>query len=67
MPNPVVGGSNPLGVTIFLRVHTGHNERFNGSLRNEVLKAEWCGTTIQARIVINIWLKQYNHIRKIAR
>ena len=41
----------------------GYNERFNGTLRNEVLNAEWFSSTKHAQIVINLWLKQYNHIR----
>ena len=41
----------------------GYNERFNGTLRREVLNAEWFSSIDQARIVINQWLKQYNHIR----
>ncbi len=41
----------------------GYNERFNGTLRNEILNAEWFATTKQAQIVINQWLRQYNHIR----
>ncbi|MEM7303800.1 MAG: integrase core domain-containing protein, partial [Pseudomonadota bacterium] len=41
----------------------GYNERFNGTLRHEVLNAEWFATTKQAQIVINTWLKQDNHIR----
>ena len=41
----------------------GYNERFNGTLRNEVLNAEWFTTTEQAQIVIDLWLKQYNHTR----
>ena len=40
----------------------GYNERFNGTLRRELLDAEWFVTTRQAQIVINIWLRQYNHI-----
>ncbi|WP_299194753.1 integrase core domain-containing protein [uncultured Litoreibacter sp.] len=39
------------------------NERFNGTLRREVLHADWFTTMIQAQIVINRWLKQCNHIR----
>ena len=34
-----------------------------GTLRREVINAEWFKTTEQAQIVINNWLKQYNHIR----
>ena len=41
----------------------GSNERFNGTLRNEVLNTEWFSTTEQAQIVINQWLRQYNHVR----
>ena len=41
----------------------GYNERFNGTLRREVLNAEWFTTTTQAQIVINQWLRQYNHVR----
>jgi transposase InsO family protein len=41
----------------------GYNERFNGTLRREVLNAEWFTTTRQAQVVIDTWLKQYNHIR----
>ncbi|MGA0426688.1 MAG: integrase core domain-containing protein, partial [Alphaproteobacteria bacterium] len=41
----------------------GYNERFNGTLRNEVLNAEWFHTVHQAQTVINVWLRQYNHIR----
>jgi putative transposase len=41
----------------------GYNERFNETLRREVLNAEWFGTTRQAQTVINQWLKHYNKIR----
>ena len=41
----------------------GYNERFNGTLRREVLNAEWFLPIDQARTVIGKWLKQYNHIR----
>jgi putative transposase len=41
----------------------GYNERFNGTLRREVLNAEWFATTRQAQAVINQWLRQYNHVR----
>ena len=41
----------------------GYNERFNGTLRHEVLNAEWFATIEQAQIMINQWLRQYNHIR----
>ncbi len=41
----------------------GYNERFNGTLRNEILDAEWFQTTKQAQIVIDTWLQQYNTVR----
>lgn len=41
----------------------GYNERFNGTLRREILNAEWFTSIDQARTVINQWLRQYNHIR----
>ena len=41
----------------------GYNERFNGTLRGEVLNAEWFSTTRQAKAVIGRWLRQYNHVR----
>ena len=40
-----------------------YNERFNGTLRNEVLNVEWFHTVHQAQTAINVWLRQYNHIR----
>ena len=41
----------------------GYNERFNGTLRREVLNAEWFHTTKQAQVAIHIWLRQYKQIR----
>ena len=41
----------------------GYNERLDGTLRNEVLNVEWFTTTRQAQTAINIWLRQYNHVR----
>ncbi len=41
----------------------GYNERFSGTLRREVLNAEWFTTTKQAQVVINCWIKEYNHTR----
>jgi putative transposase len=38
-------------------------EGVNGTLRREVLNAEWFSTIKQAQIVIGKWLKQYNHVR----
>lgn len=41
----------------------GYNERFNGTLRREVLNAEWFVSIEQAKAVIGKWLHQYNRIR----
>lgn len=41
----------------------GYNERFNGTLRHEVLNAEWFSSVREAQTVINMWLNEYNHIR----
>ena len=41
----------------------GYNERFNGTLRREVLNAHWFASIRQAQTVIDQWLHQYNHIR----
>ena len=41
----------------------GYNERFNGTLRREILNAEWFSTIKQAKTVIGKWLRQYNHVR----
>ncbi|MBT5303173.1 MAG: transposase [Tateyamaria sp.] len=35
-------------------------ERFYGTLRKEVLNAEWFHNTRQAQVAINVWLRQYN-------
>jgi transposase InsO family protein len=36
----------------------GYNERFNGTLRKEVLYEEWFNTIKQAQVAVNVWLKQ---------
>ena len=41
----------------------GYNERFNGTLRREVLNTEWFASIRQAQTVIDQWLNQYNRIR----
>ena len=41
----------------------GYNERFNGTLRKEVLNAEWFVSIDQAKAAIGKWLRQYNHVR----
>jgi len=44
--------------------YNGYNERFNGTLRHEVLNAEWFTSVAQAQTVINMWLKEYNNISR---
>ena len=56
-------GIKPILIYIGSSWETEYNERFNGTLRCEVLNAERFTTTKQAQIVINQWLKQYNHFR----
>ena len=41
----------------------GYNERFNGTLRNEVLNTEAFYSLQEARCVIQQWVEQYNHTR----
>jgi putative transposase len=56
-------GVKPINICPGSPWENGFNERFNGTLRREVLNAEWFATTRKAQIVINHWLKQYNQIR----
>ncbi len=41
----------------------GHNERLNGTLRREILTADWFCPAEQAQTVINTWLRQDNRRR----
>jgi len=56
-------GIKPLHIAPGSPWENGYNERFNGTLRREVLNAEWFHTLRQAQLVINVWLQQYNTIR----
>lgn len=56
-------GIEPLRIAPGSPWENGYNERFNGTLRREVLNAEWFTSTRQAQTVINTWLRQYNRIR----
>ena len=56
-------GINPMQIYPGSPWENEYNERFNGTLRREVLNAEWFHTTKQAQVAFNIWLKQYNQIR----
>ncbi len=56
-------GVEPINIFPGSPWENGYNERFNGTLRHEVLNREWFSSVQQAQIVINQWLRQYNHIR----
>ena len=56
-------GIKPIRIYLGFPWENGYNERFNGTLRREMLDTEWVVTTKQAQTAINSWLKQYNHIR----
>lgn len=56
-------GINPIQIYPGSPWENGYNERFNGTLRREVLNAEWFHSIGQAQVAINVWLRQYNRIR----
>ncbi|WP_170574619.1 integrase core domain-containing protein [Ruegeria atlantica] len=56
-------GVKPIRIYLGSPWEYGYNERFKGTLRREVLNAEWFTTTEQSQIVINKWLRQHNHTR----
>jgi len=56
-------GIKPINIYPGSPQENGYKERFNGTLRREVLNVEWFATTWHAQTVINQWLKQYNLIR----
>ena len=56
-------GMKPIHILPGSPWENGYNERFNGTLRREVLDAEWFATTRQAQVVIDTWVRQYNQIR----
>lgn len=56
-------GIEPIHIYPGSTLENGYNERFNGTLRNEILNAKWLQTTCQAQATINFWIKEYNHIR----
>jgi transposase InsO family protein len=41
----------------------GFNERFNGSLRDELLNGESFSSLAEAKVVIEDWRKHYNEVR----
>jgi transposase InsO family protein len=56
-------GIKPLRIYPGSPWENGYNERFNGTLRREILNAEWFTSLDQAQTVINTWLRQYNLVR----
>ncbi|MEM1163038.1 MAG: integrase core domain-containing protein [Pseudomonadota bacterium] len=56
-------GIKPIRIYPGSHWENGYNERFNRTLRREVLSAERFAATEQAQIVINHSLRQYNHTR----
>ena len=56
-------GVKPIRIAPGSPWENGYNERFNGTLRREVLNTEWFHTIDQARTVVTSWLKQYNTVR----
>ena len=49
-------GIEPIQIYLGSPWEDGYNERFNGTLWNEVLNAEWFYTGHQAQTAINVWL-----------
>jgi len=41
----------------------GYIENFNGKLRDELLNGEIFYTLQEARVLIEMWRRQYNHVR----
>lgn len=56
-------GIRPIQIYPGSQWENGFNERFNGTLRRELLNAEYFHSVKQAQVALNIWLKQYNKIR----
>lgn len=56
-------GVDPLYIYPGSPWENGFNERFNGTLRNEVLNAEAFHSLTEAQCVIHQWVNQYNYIR----
>ena len=41
----------------------GYNESFNGKLRDEVLNMEIFDTLLEAKVLIDLWRLEYDHVR----
>ncbi len=62
------GWLNRLGVkTLFIEPgspwETGYIESFNGKLRDELIDREIFTTLLEAKVLIESWRKEYNHVR----
>ena len=55
-------GIEPIDIYPEAQRENGYNERFNGTLRNEILNANWLHVIHEAQVTINCWRKEYNHI-----
>ena len=44
-------------------VQNSHIESFNGKIRDECLNENWFETLHEARVLIEIWRKDYNELR----
>lgn len=55
-------GIEPIDIYPEAQRENGYNERFNGTLRNEILNANWLQIIHEAQVTINFWRKEYNHI-----
>ena len=56
-------GTKPLRIYPGSPWENGYNERFNGTLRREILNAQWFTSLHQVQTVINNWRRQYNRVR----
>jgi len=45
-----------------LNQDNGYNESFNGKLRDEVLSVEIFDTLFEAKVLIERWRNEYNHV-----
>jgi len=50
-------GIEPIQIYLGSLGENGYNERFNGTLRHEVLNTEWYNSIRQAQTAINVWLR----------
>ena len=66
--NPFHHPRQPLGLSHLRAIGSsamakGYNESFNGKLRDEVLNREVFDTLQEAKVLVERWRHEYNHIR----